>query len=88
MTSPPRSSTTALVLAMYFLARDIQSADGVANAAIRDAADRLDEMQLLLIEMLPLVTAQHGAEHMLDGFKPKKRAIDSLLADIKKALKE
>lgn len=29
----------------------------------------------------PIIKAQHGAEHMLDGFKPKKRDIDALLAE-------
>ena len=86
--SVPRTSTTTLIVAMHVLARDIQSGDGMANAAIKEAGDRLGELQLLLAHVLPLVQAQHGAEHLLDGFKPKKRAIDGLLADIKKALQE
>ena len=33
---------------MFILARDIQSDDYVANAAIREAAERLDEMVTLI----------------------------------------
>ena len=39
-----KSSTETLVAAMRILARDIQSGDGVANAAIVEAADRLEEL--------------------------------------------
>lgn len=37
--------TATLASAMDILARDIESADGVANAAIREAADRLRELE-------------------------------------------
>jgi hypothetical protein len=40
-----KSSTETLIAAMRVLARDIQSGDGVANAAIAEAADRLEELQ-------------------------------------------
>jgi hypothetical protein len=40
-----KSSTETLVAAMRVLARDIQSGDGVANAAIAEAADRLEELE-------------------------------------------
>jgi hypothetical protein len=39
-----RSSTETLIAALRILARDIQSGDGVANAAILEAADRMEEM--------------------------------------------
>ena len=39
-----RSSTTTLISALRILARDIKSDDGVANAAIAEAADRLEEL--------------------------------------------
>lgn len=38
-----RTSDETLVAAMRVLARDIQSEDGVANSAIREAAERLEE---------------------------------------------
>ncbi len=46
-----RTDTLTLMRAMRILARDIQSADGVANAAITEAANRLweqsEEIRLL-----------------------------------------
>ncbi len=42
--STPRSSTTTIIAAMRALARDIDSPDGVANAAILEAAERMEEM--------------------------------------------
>ena len=40
-----KSSTETLIGAMSILAHDIQSGDGVANTAIAEAADRLEEQQ-------------------------------------------
>lgn len=40
----PRSDTPTLIAAMWILSRDIQSEDGVANAAIAEAAMRLEEL--------------------------------------------
>ena len=37
-----RTSTETLIKALYVLAKDIQSEDGVANAAILEAAQRLE----------------------------------------------
>jgi len=47
--STPRSSTTTIIAAMRALARDIESPDRVANAAILEAAERLYEMHGLLV---------------------------------------
>jgi hypothetical protein len=46
--STPRTSTPTIIAAMRALARDIESPDGVANAAILEAADRLDKVNHLL----------------------------------------
>jgi hypothetical protein len=46
-----KSSTETLIAAMRILARDIQSGDGVANAAISEAADRLAEQQAHIAEL-------------------------------------
>lgn len=43
-----KSSTETLINAMRILATEIQSDDGVANAAIAEAAQRLDEQQKLI----------------------------------------
>lgn len=40
----PRSSTETLIKALRVLAHDIETEDGVANAAISEAADRLEEL--------------------------------------------
>lgn len=51
-----RSSTSTLIVALRILARDIQSGDGVANAAIAEAADRLEEHYNLFVcaDKLPI----------------------------------
>ena len=41
----PRTDTKTLALAMDVLALNIQSSDGVANAAIKEASDRLMELE-------------------------------------------
>jgi pyruvate-formate lyase len=40
-----RSSTETLIAAMWILSRDIKSTDGIANAAVAEAAERLAELQ-------------------------------------------
>lgn len=40
-----RSSTEDLISALRILAVDIESGDGVANACIAEAADRMEEMR-------------------------------------------
>jgi hypothetical protein len=42
------SSSATLVSAMRILANEIQSEDGVANAAIREAADRIEQLEAKL----------------------------------------
>jgi hypothetical protein len=44
-----KTPTKTLIQAMRILSRDIQSDDGVANAAIAEAADRLDQFAALEI---------------------------------------
>jgi hypothetical protein len=41
-----------MIAAMRILARDIQSGDGVANAAIAEAADRLEKLDALLRDII------------------------------------
>lgn len=40
-----RTDAATIISALRILARDIESGDGVANAAISEAADRLEELQ-------------------------------------------
>ena len=83
----PCSSTTTLIDAMLILVRDIKSGDGVANAAIYEAARRLYRTTRPVAPFPSYISAQHGAEHMLDGFKPKPRPdIDQLLRRVNQAV--
>ena len=45
---PIRSSDATLVAALRILANDIRSNDGVANACIAEAANRIEELALLV----------------------------------------
>jgi len=45
-----KSDTQTIISALRVLAQDIQSGDGVANAVIAEAADRLEELQTQLKE--------------------------------------
>ena len=45
MTNTPRSKTDTLIEALKILARDIESEDGVPEACLIEAAQRLDELQ-------------------------------------------
>lgn len=47
-----RTDTTILIQAMRHLANDIQSEDGVANAAIAEASYRLEELQSINAKLL------------------------------------
>ena len=46
-----RTSTETLIAAMRILSQDIQSEDGVANAAVAEAAQRLEEQQERITQM-------------------------------------
>ena len=55
----PKTDTLILIKAMRRLADDIQSDDGVANAAIAEAADRLEELRSkVLDDGLTIVTLE------------------------------
>jgi len=46
-----KSSTVTLIKALQILSKEIQSEDGVANAAIAEAADRLKMLDKRVIEL-------------------------------------
>lgn len=60
-----RSTTETLIAAMRILARDIQSGDGVANAAISEAADRLEEQRARIAELEAQAAVGERAVEML-----------------------
>jgi hypothetical protein len=86
--SYPRTSSTVLARALAILATEIQSEDGVANAAILEGAQRIEELCLLLKRCAPHVLASADAHHMLDGFKRRPRPLDELVAQLSKELGE
>ena len=46
-----KTKTKTLIKALRILANDIESDDGVANACIAEAADRLEEMNSKISEL-------------------------------------
>ena len=46
-----RTSTETLIAAMRILSSDIQSDDGVANAAVAEAAERLAEQHMRIAKL-------------------------------------
>jgi hypothetical protein len=56
-----RSKTETIIGALRVLANDIQSGDGVANAAIAEAADRIEELCAELLFQKRLAEKYVGA---------------------------
>ncbi len=46
-----KTSTETLIAAMRILSQDIQSEDGAANAAVAEAAERLAEQHMRIIQL-------------------------------------
>ena len=57
---PHQTSTKTLVSALRILAQDIQSDDRVANAAIAEAADRLEFQDIQIRNLLALLEEHRG----------------------------
>jgi ABC-type transporter Mla subunit MlaD len=68
-----RTDTATLIQAMRILARDIQSDDGVANAAIAEAADRLEE------QAATLLLIAHNLDALAAGMRARR---DKLTRDL------
>jgi uncharacterized protein Yka (UPF0111/DUF47 family) len=79
-----RSSNKTLADALRILAQDIESPDGVANAAIQEAADRIDE---LASEVEDLRNQNHSnwiaAESRLDRIKRLEKVGDAMAKEFK-----
>lgn len=96
LNKPPYSSTETLINALRALARDIVSEDGAANAAIAEAAERLDWLdqevrflhrnslgqRQLYMHLHRDVTAQHKANRIK---KRKLRAMRAALRALRPA---
>lgn len=79
-----RTETKILVSAMYELARSIRCDDGVANSAIAEAAQRLDE-QKIRINMLETsinATIQENL-HLADGNNCTLRHLTNVVPNAK-----
>jgi len=50
-----KSSTATLIKALEILSKEIESQDGVANAALAEAADRLKELNSRAIELTNII---------------------------------
>lgn len=74
-----RSSNEALVSALRILAQDVESVDGVAGAALQEAADRIEE---LAFEVEDLRNQNHcnrvAAEARWDKLKKLEAENDAL----------
>jgi hypothetical protein len=74
----PRSSTQTLIKALQLLARDIQSQDGVATAALLEAADRMEEMQTALRDFIEVGCEQYDMDCGEQGSQAIKAARHAL----------
>ena len=75
-----KTDTLILIKAMRRLAEEIQSEDGVANAAIAEAADRLEELhQNVLDRDLTIVTIEDIVTNDKRSNKAKVLAIQYVL---------
>lgn len=72
-----KSSTETLIASMRILARDIESGDGVANAAISEAADRLEEQQARIAELEAQAAIGRRAVEMLRDLEMSRPVIDA-----------
>lgn len=77
-----RSSVETLVGSMRILARDIESEDGVSNAAIAEAADRLERMRDALIRIM--VWAE---QDMMSG-ETRRKAMSDIIKACREGLHE
>ena len=78
----PRSSTDALIAALRVLSEDIVTDDGVVSATLREAADRMEEMQRQLgradvkLSDGDLFWNDEGEEGYTDAFEALENALD------------
>lgn len=63
-----KPDTNTLIDALRILARDIHSEDGVTNAAISEAADRLAKQQKKIRNQRREIEALQKDKHRMDGF--------------------
>ena len=75
----PRTDTATLIEACRVLARDVQSGDGVANSALCEIADRLEEQQATIRHLrAELCNASAVAMEHVEAIKTFREEIDLL----------
>lgn len=77
--SNPRTSTPTLIGAMRILANDIQSEDGVANAAIAEAADRMEEMRGIITEAVDDLMALRAYHKSINEYYAEGETLGDVL---------
>lgn len=94
--------TDVIAGALRTLSEIVDSDDGVASAAIYQAAVRLEEqaeeiqqlqaeveaLRNLLRHAQPIIKSHAGASHMIEGFRPKRNQWDELAETIDAAIQE
>lgn len=80
-----RSNTSILIEALRILARNIESGDGVANAAIAEAAQRLADYHAVVLQAMAVRKAQKEyfrtrTKQALEHSKAMERQLDETIA--------
>lgn len=81
----PRSDTKTIIMAMKYLSEDIESTDGIANAAIAEAAQRLEE---LIFENKFILKNQLKAQQDLEWWKETASINAKISLNLYKEIKE
>lgn len=77
-----KSSTPTIIGSLRILVNDIQSEDGIANMAIAEAADRMEEMQTMIDGLSDTIDSQKQTH---DALRHKlEQCEDKLCAEIAK----
>ena len=72
MMTQPRTDTATLIEACRVLARDVQSGDGVANSALREIADRLEEQEATIRALRSEIVELAAAGSYYPALKKRK----------------
>lgn len=70
------SDTATIIRALRILSEEIKSDDGVANACIREAADRLGENHLRVKQLKGFISRYR---YRIKGGDPMQKYIDELM---------
>ena len=78
-----KSSTETLIVALRVLARDVQSEDGVANSFLREAAERMEELNRVVDQAIGVVkAASRGDQEFIDCLRRREESTTRLRLSI------